>query len=83
MLCFNVIGPHMTGAPSRPNMNLRSGEEILKFKEPVQATAVDKGARSSRVELVRFHRLKSDMCVYVYKDDLGREMYFLSYVDGP
>ena len=57
------------------------GEEILKFEEPVQATAVDKGARSSRVELVRFHRLKSDMCVYVYKDDLGREMYFLSYVD--
>ena len=57
------------------------GEEILKFEEPVQSTAAGKAAQSSRVEPVRFHRLKSDMCVYVYKDDLGREMYFLSYVD--
>ena len=58
------------------------GEEILKFEERVEVrtTGVD-GHKGKSVDVARFERLKTDQCMYSYKDALGRHMVFLSYVD--
>ena len=41
----------------------------------------DQAATHRRVEIGRFHRMKTDQCMYIYRDARGREMLFLSYVD--
>jgi hypothetical protein len=65
------------------------GEEILKFEERVEVSKSEKddststttGAREKQVERARFQRMLSDQCIYTYRDAMGREMIFLSYVD--
>ena len=60
-------------------------EEILKFQERVEVETEqdDKGktTKQRRVVMTGFVRLRSDLCMFRYEDELGREMYFLSYVD--
>ena len=65
------------------------GDEILKFEERVTTVVPDEvsgrkgesGKTRTRVEYCKFQRTLTDQCVYVYRDSLGREMLFLSYVD--
>ena len=58
------------------------GEEILKFEERVMTESKNQnGTVESQVDIARFERMRSDQCMYVYKDRLGRHMIFLSYVD--
>ena len=58
------------------------GEEILKFEEHVVTEIKGRdGNLEKQVDIARFERMRSDQCMYVYKDKLGRHMIFLSYVD--
>lgn len=64
-------------------------DEILKFEERVTVVVPDevsdrkgeKGKTRTKVEYCKFQRTLTDQCIYVYRDSLGREMLFLSYVD--
>ena len=60
----------------------RLGEAIMAFEErvEVQTAGVD-GHKGKSVDVSRFERMKTDQCMYSYKDALGRHMVFLSYVD--
>ena len=76
-LTRNIYG--LKGA-SKAFMN-QLGQEIEKFAERVEATDPKNPNGPKRVTFGRFERLITDQCMYRYRDELGREMIFASYVD--
>jgi hypothetical protein len=55
------------------------GDEVLKFVERVEHKSP--GDNSVHVQNAKFEKLHDDQCMYRYRDELGREMIFASYVD--
>ncbi len=55
------------------------GDKELKFVEKVQYKSP--GYNRVHVQNPRFEKLHDDQCMYRYRDELGREMNFASYVD--
>jgi len=55
------------------------GDEVLKFVERVEYKSP--GDNSVHVQNAKFEKLHDDQCMYRYRDELGREMIFASYVD--
>jgi hypothetical protein len=51
----------------------------MKFVESVEYKSP--GDDSVHVQNTRFEKLHNDLCMYRYRDELGREMIFASYVD--
>ena len=64
-------------------------DRILSFTERVETDVLSdageanagKAKARKRVEVAGFEKTLTDQCMYVYRDSIGREMIFLSYVD--